>query len=86
MSDILNEVTFGGAMERIGVQFGTIVEELNRGLFALATKMGWDPRRIHYVIDLDKTTVKETVYAVSDRAEGLPLHPSGPSAVQRLGG
>ena len=72
-------------MERIGVEFGTTVEELNRVLIALATKMGWDPRRVHYVIDIDVSTVKETVYAVSDRAEGLPLHPSGPSAVEKLG-
>lgn len=71
-------------MERIGVQFGTTVEELTRVLTALAQKMNWDPRRVHYVIDIDKSTVKETVYAVSDRAEGLPLHPSGPSAVQKL--
>ena len=71
-------------MESIGVQFGTTVEELNRVLLALATKMGWDPSRIHYVIDIDKSTVKETVYAVSDRAEGLPLHPNGPSAVKKI--
>ena len=71
-------------MERIGVQFGTTVEELNRVMVAMATKMGWDPRRVHYVINIDNSTVKETVYAVSDRAEGLPLHPNGPSAVQRL--
>ena len=71
-------------MERIAVQFGTTVEELTRVLTAMAQKMGWDPRQVHYVIDIDKTTVKETIYAVSDRAEGLPLHPSGPSAVQRL--
>ena len=71
-------------MERIAVKFGTTVEELNRVLLALATKMGWDPRRIHYVIDIDRSTVKETAYAVSDRAEALPLHPNGPSAVQRL--
>ncbi len=71
-------------MEWVGVQFGTTVEELTRVLTEMAQKMGWDPRRVHYVIDIDKTTVKETVYAVSDRAEGLPLHPSGPSAVQRL--
>lgn len=72
-------------MERIGVKFGTTVEELNRVLLALAQKNGWDPSRVHYVIDIDKSTAKDTVYAVSDRAEGLPLHPSGPSAVQRLG-
>ncbi len=71
-------------MEWVGVQFGTTVEELTRVLTEMAQKMGWDPRRVHYVIDIDKTTVKETIYAVSDRAEGLPLHPSGPSAVQRL--
>ena len=71
-------------MERIGVKFGTTVEELSRVLLALAQKMNWDPSRIHYVIDIEKSTVKETVYAVSDRAEGLPLHPNGPSAVQRL--
>ena len=71
-------------MEQIGVQFGTTVEELNRVLVAMATKMGWDPRCVHYVINIDKSTVKETVYAVSDRAEGLPLHLNGPSAVQRL--
>ena len=71
-------------MERIGVQFGTTVEELNRVLVAMATNMGWDPSRVHYVIDIEKSTVKETVYAVADRAEGLPLHPNGPSAVQRL--
>ena len=71
-------------MERIGVQFGTTVEELNRVLVVLATKMGWDPSRVHYVIDIESSTVKETVYAVSDGAEGLPLHLNGPSAVQRL--
>ena len=73
-------------MERIGVKFGTTVEELNRVLITLTTKMGWDLHRVHYVIDIDKSTVKETVYAVSDRVEGLPLHPSGPSAVEKLGG
>ncbi|MBS14639.1 MAG: hypothetical protein CME19_24010 [Gemmatimonadetes bacterium] len=71
-------------MEHIGVQFGTTVEELTRLLTALAQNMGWDPRRVHYVIDIDKSTVKETVYAVSDRAERLPLHPNGASAVLKL--
>ena len=73
-------------MERIGVKFGTTVEELNRVLVALATNRGWDPRCVHYVIDIEESTVEETVYAVSDQTESLPLHPSGPSAVEKLGG
>lgn len=71
-------------MERIAVKFGTTAEELHRVLAVLAQKQGWELARVHYVIDLDKSNVKETVYAVSDRAEGLPLHPNGPGAVARL--
>ena len=71
-------------MERIAVKFGTTAEELHRVLAALAQKQGWELARVHYVIDLDKSNVKETVYAVSDRAEGLPLHPNGLGAVARL--
>ncbi len=71
-------------MERIAVKFGTTAEELHRVLIALAQRQGWDASRVHYVIDLESSNVKETVYAVSDRAEGLPLHPNGPGAVARL--
>jgi hypothetical protein len=71
-------------MERIAVKFGTTAEELHRVLAALAQKQGWELSHIHYVIDLESSNVKETVYAVSNRAEGLPLHPNGPGAVARL--
>lgn len=71
-------------MERVAVKFGTTAEELHRVLLALSKKNGWDPKRVHYVVDIDKSNVKDTVYAVADQAEGLPLHPSGPDAVQRL--
>ena len=71
-------------MERVDVKFGTTVEELDKVLNALATRLGWNLSHVYYVIDIDASTVNETVYAVSDREEGLPLHPSGPSAVKKL--
>jgi len=72
--------------EKIAVKFGTTEEELRKLILKLAEVKRWDSIRVRYVLDIDACTVTDTVYAVSDRTTDLPLHPSGPDAVQKLSG
>ncbi len=71
-------------VQHIGVTFGTTDEELRQQILKLCELNRWDKNRVHFVIDINKCTVKETAYAISDDAGGLPLHPDGPDAVQKL--
>ena len=71
-------------VQHIKAKFGTTDEELRAQINKLCELNQWDKTRVHFVIDLDKCTVQDTVYAVSDEARGLPLHRNGPSAVQKL--
>ncbi|MDA0747325.1 MAG: hypothetical protein O2954_12455 [bacterium] len=70
--------------EQLRVKFGTTQEALRESIMKLADTQRWDKSRIYYVIDIHACTVKETVYAVSNRTADLPLHPNGPTAVQRI--
>ena len=70
--------------EQLRFPFGTTAEEIHKSIVEVATKNGWDRSRVCYVINLQACTVKETVYAVSNGTADLPLHPNGPSAVQKL--
>ena len=70
--------------ERISVKFGTTEQEVRRQVLKIAEAKRWDLLRVRYVVDIDACNVKETVYAVSDRTSDLPMHPSGPDAVQKL--
>ena len=71
-------------VQNIGVKFGTTDEELRAQILKLCEAYRWDKNRVHFVIDINKCTVRETVYAVSDDSGGLPLHTDGPDAVQKL--
>jgi hypothetical protein len=70
--------------EQLRFPFGTTTEQIHRLLVEVADKKGWDRSRVCYVIDLKSCTVRDTVYAVSNGTADLPLHPDGPTAVQRL--
>ena len=70
--------------ERISVKFGTTEEEVRNLVLRLAEAKKWNLSQVRYVVDIDACNVNETVYAVSDRTSDLPLHPSGPDAVQKL--
>ena len=70
--------------EQIRVPFGTTMEKIREVIIQIAQRSGWDLSRVHYVIDLNASTAKETAYAVSNTTADLPLHPNGPDAVQRL--
>lgn len=72
--------------EKIAVKFGTTEQELRKLILKLAEAKRWDRSRVRYVVDMDACTVTDTAYAVSDRTSDLPLHPSGPDAVQKLSG
>ena len=75
----------GWAMvQRIKVKFGTTEEALRKELKKLAEANGWDPSRVHYVLDVNACTVSDTVYAVSSSSHELPSHPSGPAAIMKL--
>ena len=71
-------------MVHVRVGFGTTEEELRRKIAEVSQQSGWDLNRVHFVIDINACTVKETAYAVSDRTSDLPLHASGQDAVQKL--
>ena len=71
-------------MVRIKVKFGTTEEALRSEISRVCEQNRWNKAYVRYVVDLNACTVKETVYAVSDRTSDLPLHPSGPDAVQKL--
>ena len=70
--------------EQLRFPFGTTTEQIHKAIVEVANKNVWDRSRVCYVIDLKACTVKNTVYAVSNGTADLPLHPNGPSAVQRL--
>ena len=70
--------------QQVRVPFGTTAENLMSAIVEVSQKNRWEPSKTFFVIDLNACTVKETVYAVSDRTSDLPLHPDGPKAVQRL--
>jgi hypothetical protein len=70
--------------QQVRVPFGTTAETLKSAILETCRQNNWEPSRIYFVIDLNACTVKETVYAVSNRTSDLPLHPDGPNAVQRL--
>jgi len=72
------------AAQRIKVKFGTTEEQIKRILVQLCEKNQWDQKRVLYVIDIDSCTVTDTVYAVADASDQLPLHPDGPNAVHKL--
>ena len=69
---------------QVRVPFGTTAEHLREAILAVCKQNQWEPSTVYFVIDLGSCTVKETVYAVSDRTGDLPLHPDGPNAVQRM--
>ena len=71
-------------VHRLRVKFGTTEEAVRREILKICEQNRWNRAYVRYVVDLDACTVKETVYAVSDRSSDLPLHPSGPDAVQKL--
>lgn len=70
--------------EQVRAQFGTTAEEIEQEIHRIAERNHWDKSRVYYVIDINSCTVRETVYAVSNRTADLPLHPVGPRAVQKL--
>lgn len=70
--------------QHVRVKFGATEEEVRGLINQLCEQTGWDKARVRYVVDMDACTVKETAYAVSDTTADLPLHPSGPDAVQKL--
>ena len=73
-------------LQRIKVKFGTTEEALKADLMKISEVHGWDPGRVYYVLDINSSTVTDTVYAVSDRDTELPSHPSGPAAIMKLTG
>ncbi len=71
-------------VQHIKVKFGTTEEALRAQIVKLCELNNWNKTRVHFVIDINRCTVQETVYAVSGESTGLPLHPNGPDAVQKL--
>lgn len=70
--------------QQVRVPFGTTAEELKSAILETCRQNNWDPARVCFIIDLKACTVKDTVYAVSNRPSDLPAHPDGSKAVQRL--
>ena len=70
--------------QHVRVPFGTTAENLKSAILETCQQNNWDPSRVYFMIDLNACTVKETVYAVSNRTSDLPAHPDGAKAVQRL--
>lgn len=71
-------------LQRIKVKFGTTEEALKGELMKLSEASGWDPNRVYFVLDINSSTVTDTVYAVSNSSHELPSHPSGPTAIMKL--
>lgn len=71
-------------VQRIKVKFGTTEEDVKRELMKVAQANGWDPNRVHFVLDINASTVTDTVYAASNSPTELPSHPSGTAAIMKL--
>ena len=73
-------------LQRFKVKFGSTEEVVKKELMKIAEVNGWDPAHVHYVLDINSSTVTDTVYATANVNTELPSHPSGPDAIMKLTG